>query len=312
MSEPPPSSRHGLLYGLAAYGIWGVFPLFINALSLAADRQITAEEVLAQRIVWSVAFLVIVLTLSRRWPMVATCLRVPTLRWTLVATAILIAANWYVYIYGITSRQTLQTSLGYFINPLVNVLLGMIYFRERLRRLQWVAIALAACGVAGMTMQAGEIPWIALGLAGCFSVYGLLRKKVPVDGLVGMSVETFLMVPAAAAYLMWLANKGEIALTNYGPVADTLIVLSGVATALPLICFGQAVRRLPLSTMGFLQYLAPTLQFLCAVVVLDEPLDQMKLVCFIWIWCGLAVYSVDSLIVLRNRNLVTRSAARRG
>ncbi len=300
IDQPHPTSRGGLLYGLAAYGLWGIVPLYFNAIAQSSDKQITAREILAQRIVWTVVLVVIVLTLARRWHLVAMSLRVPALRWKLLTTAALVALNWFLYIYGVSTQQVLETSLGYFINPLFSVLLGMMFFHERPRRLQWLAIALAAAGVAGMTMVVGELPWIALGLAGSFGIYGLLRKKTPVDGLIGLSVETFMLAPVAAAYLIWLSAAEGTSLGSYGATCDALILASGAVTAVPLICFGQAARRLRLSTLGFLQFLAPTLQFLCAVLVLHEPLRANQLECFIAIWCGLGVYAVDSVLALRS------------
>jgi len=276
-------------------------PLYFNALSELTDKRVTSLEFLAHRIVWSVVFLAFLLTAWKRWHMVGTCMRTPTIRWTLVASTVLISLNWYVYIYGVVSEQVLQTSLGYFINPLVNVLLGMAFFGERLRRLQWLAVLLATAGVAGMTVVVGELPWIALSLAACFGLYGLLRKSVPVDGLVGLSVETFLLMPIAVAYLVFLASDAAMSLGAYGTVCDAMLLASGVVTALPLMCFAQATQRLRLSTMGFLQFLSPTLQFLCAVAILGEPLKTWQLQCFIAIWCGLALYCVDAVLTIRPR-----------
>jgi chloramphenicol-sensitive protein RarD len=296
MDKSPPSSRAGLLYGLAAYGLWGLAPIYFNGLVVLSDQHITAREILAQRIVWTILLLGLLLTLFKRWSMVATCFRMPPLRWPLLTTALLVALNWLIYIYGVATQQVLETSLGYFINPLFNVLLGIVFFHERPRRLQWLAIVLATVGVAGMTMSVGKLPWIALGLAISFGLYGLFRKKIPVDGLVGLSVETFMLAPLAVAYMIWLAASGDMALGAHGASCDILILLSGAVTAIPLMCFGQAARRLRLSTLGFLQYLAPTLQFLCAVLVLDEPLHDNQFACFAWIWAGLAVYSLDSVL----------------
>jgi chloramphenicol-sensitive protein RarD len=288
------TSREGLLYGLAAYGLWGVVPLYFNGLFEQTGRRISADELLAQRIVWSVPFLMVLLTLSGRWPIFFACFRARSLLLTLLASTVLIGLNWYVFIYGITAEQVLQTSLGYFINPLVNVLLGMVFFRERLRVLQWVALALATIGVINNTIAAGELQWIALSLAVCFGTYGLLRKKAPVDGLVGLSVETLFLMPLAGAYLLWLGSEG--ALGSYGAASDALLLCSGVVTALPLMCFGQAARRLRLSTLGFLQYLSPSLQFVGAVLVIQEPFTSAQLVGFVWIWTALAVFTVDSLL----------------
>jgi chloramphenicol-sensitive protein RarD len=294
---PRSSSREGLLYGLAAYGLWGIVPLYFNALVEQTGKHISAPELLCQRIVWSLPFLMVLLTLTRRWPLFARCFQVRSLLGMLAVSSVLIGLNWYVYIYGIATEQVLQTSLGYFINPLVNVLLGMVFFRERLRPLQWAALALATVGVVSMTATAGELPWIALSLAGCFGAYGLLRKKAPVDGLVGLAVETSFLVPLAASYLLVLGHEGTLG--SYGPVSDALLVCSGMVTALPLMCFGQAARRLRLTTLGFLQYVSPTLQFICAVVVIGEPLDAGQLVGFVWIWVGLAAFSLDSLLRLQ-------------
>jgi chloramphenicol-sensitive protein RarD len=292
---PRAATREGLWYGLAAYGLWGVVPLYFLAVIEQTDKQISASELLAQRIVWSLPFLVLLLTLGRRWTVFAACFRTLPLLLTLIASSLLIGGNWFVYIYGVTTEQVLQTSLGYFINPLVNVVLGLVFFRERMRRLQWVALTLATVGVVWMTATIGELPWIALSLAGCFGFYGLLRKKAPVDGLVGLSVETCFLVPVAAGYLVALGLRREGALGSYGVLSDGLLLCSGVVTALPLMCFGQAARRLRLSTLGFLQYLAPSLQFVCAVTVMGEPLKPGQLAGFAWIWTGLAVFSLDSL-----------------
>jgi chloramphenicol-sensitive protein RarD len=286
--------REGLFYALAAYGLWGVVPLYFNALVEQTGRRISADELLAQRIVWSLPFLMVLLTLTGRWPTFVGCFRARSLLLTLMGSTVLIGVNWYVYIYGITTEQVLQTSLGYFINPLVNVLLGMVFFRERLRLLQWVALALATIGVINNTIAAGELQWIALSLAVCFGTYGLLRKKAPVDGLVGLSVETLFLVPLAGGYLLWLGSEG--ALGSYGAASDALLLCSGVVTALPLMCFGQAARRMRLSTLGFLQYLSPSLQFVCAVLVIREPFTSAQLLGFVWIWTGLAVFTVDSVL----------------
>lgn len=287
----------GLLYGLAAFGLWGVAPVYFAATFAAAEGQLGPLELLCHRIVWSVVFLLALLTGLRLWPAFLRCFRQPRLLATLLVTTCLIGCNWYVYIYAVHQKEVMQSSLGYFINPLMNVMLGMLIFRENLRMLQWVAVALATIGVVGMTALLGELPWIALSLAGLFAAYGLLRKIAPVDGVVGLAFETFLLVPAALAYLLWMAEEGSLG--NYGTQSDTLILLSGVVTALPLICFGQAARRLRLTTMGFLQFVAPTLQFLCAVYVLGEPFSEGKLACFLWIWAGLAVFVFDSAKAFR-------------
>jgi chloramphenicol-sensitive protein RarD len=286
--------REGILYGLAAYGWWGLVPVYFKAVA-----DLPPAEILAHRIVWSLVFLALLLTLGRRWGELARCFRDRRLLLTLAASTMLIAVNWFVYIHGVSSGQILQTSLGYFMLPLVSIVLGMLFYRERLRPLQWAAVALAAYGVVNLTLARAQWPWIALALAVSFGFYGLLRKRAPVDGLVGLSAEVFLLLPVAAGYLGYLALEGQSALGNYGAVMDVLVLLSGVVTAIPLLCFGQAARRLPLTTLGFLQYLSPTLALVLAVTVYHEPFRQEEGISFACIWAGLAIYSVDLALALR-------------
>jgi chloramphenicol-sensitive protein RarD len=221
---------------------------------------------------------------------------------------VLIAVNWFVYIYGVVNRQVVQTSLGYFINPLINVLLGMVFFHERLRGLQWLAVALAAAGVLSLTVAAGQLPWIALTLGLSFGLYGLIRKTIPTDGLVALSVESLVLLPLALGYLAVLQVKGLGHFATVDRATDLLLALVGVITVVPLLCFGQAARKLPLSTLGFIQYLSPTCQFLLAVLVLGEELDAVKLVSFCFIWLGLVLFSTDTLLQLRQRRLAQEQA----
>jgi chloramphenicol-sensitive protein RarD len=286
--------REGLLYGLAAYVIWGVVPLYF-----AAVKEVPAIEMLAHRIVWSVVFLSALLTLTRRWSEVRRCLASgPNMR-RLLATTILIAVNWLVFIHGVNIGQVVQTSLGYFILPLVSILLGMVFLGERLRPFQWLAVALASAGVANLVFQAGDFPWIASILAVSFSLYGLLRKQVAVDGLIGLSVETMLLLPLAAGFLLWLASTGKSSISTHTATLNVLVLLSGVVTTVPLWCFGEAARRLPLITLGFLQYLSPSLALIVAVTCLDEEFGPEKQWSFAFIWAGLAVFTLASLPSLR-------------
>jgi chloramphenicol-sensitive protein RarD len=287
----PPAFRAGLLYGVAAYGLWGVMPLYFHA-----ARKVPPLELLAQRIVWSVLLLVVVVVCLGRWTELVRCLRVPRTRWLLLASTLLLATNWGVFIYGVSIGQVVQNSLGYFINPLLNVLLGVLFFRERLRPVQWLALALAAAGLVYLVVALAEWPWIAFVLGGSFACYGLIRKVVPVEALVGLTAETALLLPAALAALAWWGWAGQLALGAQGMVVDGLILASGVITTVPLFFFNQAVRRLPLSVLGFLQYLAPSLQFLLAVLVFDEPFLPAQRVCFGLIWAALALVSVQAVL----------------
>lgn len=283
------TTREGYLYGLAAYGWWGLVPLYFRAL-----RDVPPLEILAHRIVWSLLFLGAVLFATRRWTHVLACLRLGPHCRTLLLTAVLIAVNWYVYITAVERRLIVQASLGYFITPLVNVLLGILFFKERLRRLQWLAVFLAFLGTVNLIRSEETFPWIALILAFSFSLYGLLRKQIPVDGLVGLSVESLFLLPLAGGHLIYLAAQGTLSLGASSPQLDVLLLCSGLVTAVPLLCFGQATQRLPLSALGFLQYLSPSIQFVLAVAVLGEPLAANRLESFVCIWLGLAVFTTDS------------------
>lgn len=294
--------RGGLAYGLAAYGWWGLMPLYFKAV-----QAVPGEELLAQRIVWCGLVLAILLTALRLGPEVARALRSRRTVGLLFVSAMLLAGNWLIYIHGVVSHQIVQTSLGYFINPLFSVLLGMIFLGERLRSWQWLAVALATAGVIVHFHALRGVPWIALGLAGSFGLYGLVRKVVPVDAVVGLTIETAVLLPAALGYVVWLAWAGRSALGAFDRQTDVLLVASGVVTAMPLLFFGAAARRLPLSTLGFLQYLAPSMQLALAVLCYDEPFDLGHAVSFGLIWAGLAVFTVGTVLV---RWDAERSAAR--
>lgn len=280
----------GLLYGLAAYGFWGLMPLYFRLVGTVAP-----VEILAHRIIWSVILVAVILTLWRRWPDLVSSLRSGRTVRLLLISALLVAGNWLVYIYGVWTQRVLQTSLGYFINPLFSVLLGMVFFGERPRRWQWVALGLASIGLGYLVFQVGELPWIALALAGTFGLYGLVRKTAPVDGLIGLAVETMLLAPAALAGLAIGATNGTTSFGKNEAMTDGLLLLSGVVTTIPLLCFGQAARRLPLSTLGFLQYLAPSMQFVIAVLVFQEPFPPALRISFAFIWTALAIFTLDAL-----------------
>jgi chloramphenicol-sensitive protein RarD len=296
MDEQASSLRKGLVYGIAAYGIWGVVPLYFHAVGDAPP-----EQILAHRIVWSVIFLAILIQVRQRWSDLGRCIWSRKTGLALLVSSILVAGNWFIYIYGIASHQVLQTSLGYFINPLVNVMLGMIFFRERLRLLQWVAVGLAALGVIYLTLASDQFPWIALALGFSFAFYGLVRKVIQVDSLLGLTTETLFLLPVALACQIYWVKVDRSAFGSIDLGLDILLILSGLVTAIPLLFFGAAARRLPLSLLGFLQYLAPTLQFLLAVTFFNEPFESTKLISFLFIWIALVFYSFDSWFAFRAR-----------
>jgi chloramphenicol-sensitive protein RarD len=287
--------REGLLYGFAAYGVWGLMPLYFRALEPAGPI-----EILCHRIVWSLGLLAALVTVSRRWPEVVQCLRTPrTLRFLGVST-VLIAVNWFAFIYGVATKRVAHTSLGYFITPLVNVLLGLVFLGERLRKWQWVAMALATSGLAIRVVALRELPWIALTLAGAFGLYGFVRKQTPVGALVGLSVETAILFPAALAALIWYGIDES---GHFGSNSTLTVLLagSGPATAIPLLFFGAAARRLPLTVLGVLQYLAPSISLLIAVCWLDEEFSLVSAVSFGLIWAALALFTMESLLARRSR-----------
>jgi chloramphenicol-sensitive protein RarD len=290
------SARAGMLYGLAAYVIWGLIPLYFRAV----DR-VSPTELLAQRIVWSVVLLAAVLTVLRRWPLLYRPLRSPRTLLHLTVSALLLAANWLIYIHSVASRQLVQASLGYFILPLFSVFLGLIFLRERLRPVQWLAVGLAAAGIGILVLMVDQFPWIAVGLAFSFGLYGLVRKVTPVDGLSGVMIETLLLTPAALVSLAWWAVQGTLEFGKSGPVLDALIVASGLLTAIPLLFFAQATRRLPLSTLGFLQYVGPTVALLIAVTAFGESVQWEKKICFALVWAGLALLAAESVLYSRQR-----------
>lgn len=269
-------SAKGVLFGIAAYGWWGFVAIYFKAV-----RHVAPLEILAHRIVWSVVVLVVIVTALRRWPAlirVAADRRAVRL---LFLSTFLVAANWYVFIWAVTHDHLVDASLGYFINPLVNVLLGFVVLRERLRLLEWVSVALAAVAVTWLAVGAGIFPWISLTVAITFGLYGLVRKIAAVPSIEGLTIETAILFPIAAGYLIYR-----------GANVDLLLVASGPVTALPLIWFAAAVQRLRLATMGLLQYLSPTIQFALAVMVYDEPFGTQRLIAFTLIWCAIAIYSV--------------------
>ncbi|PRY65539.1 chloramphenicol-sensitive protein RarD [Vreelandella songnenensis] len=283
-----PQAAKGVTFGLTAYIMWGCFPLYF-----ALFEGIPALEVLIHRILWSCVFLVGLITLLKRWTPVIAALKAPRRLGRVLICALLIGANWGLYIYAVESRQVLQASLGYFLTPLVNVALGMLVLREVMARLQLVALGLASLAIIIQFAMLGELPWISLMLALSFGSYGLFRKQIPLDGLSGLFVETLLLFPLALLALTWLSLQGESHFLHDAPMS-VLLVSSGVATALPLLAFAGAARRLRLSTLGFLMYINPSIQFLIALFIFGESLGTIQLATFVMIWLGLALYSWSS------------------
>ena len=290
MSDPHRQRRAGLLFGLGAYLAWGVMPLYFKALA-----HVSALEIVAHRVMWSMVFMAALVALWRRWPAIRAALGTGRVLITLLITTLLIGTNWLIFIYAVVSGHVLEASLGYYLNPLVNVLLGVVLLKEKLSRAQVFATLLAAAGVAVLAAGAGSGLWISLTLAATFAVYGFLRKIVAVDSLEGLSIETALLSPLALAWLVWLQADGSAAFASVTLTTDLLLVLGGAVTAIPLLMFTAAARRLPYSTLGFLQYVAPSLQFLLAVLAFGEPLTTAHLICFAAIWTALAIFSFEGL-----------------
>ena len=294
MSSPRSPHLTGLLYGIAAYGWWGFVAVYFRLI-----RHVPAPEILAHRIVWSVLVLAIIVAVKNRGGSIRAVLRSRRMVLYLAASTVLIAINWFVFIWSVSSGHLLQASLGYYINPLVNVLFGFAFLGERLRPVETVSVAIAACGVAWITWSVGTLPWISLTLAVTFALYGLVRKLARVPSLEGLTIETTILFPLAGGYLAWLASSGKIAFGTVDLRTDILLSLAGIITALPLLWFAHAVERLRLATVGVLQYISPTIQFLFAVFLFHEPFGHERFLAFAFIWLALAIYSGSNIVLAR-------------
>ena len=283
-------SRRGYLFGFLAYSIWGFFPLYWKLLEPAGP-----VEILAHRILWSGVFVALLLTLRRDWSFLRPLLRRPRTVAGIVCAGVVIAVNWGMYIYGVNSDHVVETSLGYFINPLVTVLLGVLVLRERLRPAQWAAIGVGAAAVAVLTVDYGRPPWIALTLACSFGTYGLIKKKLGLPATHGLFVESAALVVPALAYLVWLATAHRLAFGHVSALNTALLVLAGAVTAVPLLLFAGAANRIPLTALGLLQYLTPVLQLGCGVLIYHEPMPPAQLAGFGLVWLALAVFTWDSI-----------------
>jgi chloramphenicol-sensitive protein RarD len=282
--------RTGLAYGFAAYGLWGLFPLYWPLLEPAG-----ALEILAHRMVWSLAVVALLLLILRRWAWLAPLLRQPR-RLALVAlAAALVSVNWGMYIWGVNSGHVVETALGYFINPLVTIALGVLVLHERLRPAQWAAVGIGATAVVVLAIGYGRLPWIALTLAASFGAYGLVKKKIAMGGLESLAAETSVQFLPALVFLLALSARGHATFGGHGPGHASLLALSGLVTAVPLVCFGMAANRLPLSTIGLVQYLAPVFQFLIGVLHFHERMPAERWAGFFLVWSALVVLTWDAL-----------------
>jgi chloramphenicol-sensitive protein RarD len=287
--KPGHGSGGGFLLGLTAYALWGVLPVYFKALS-----AVPAVDIVAHRILWSLPFLAILILVTRGWDKVRDVAARPRTLGILFVTALLIGGNWLLYVYAVTSGHILAASFGYYLNPLANVLLGRFVLREKLVRMQWAAVAIAAAGISVLAAGALGQLWLSLALCVSFALYGLLRKIVPADALTGLAVETAILFPLAIAWLGWLALASQPVLGTTG-LETGLLIFSGVISTTPLLLFTAAARRLPYSTLGMLQFLAPTLQFLIAVLVYGEPFTLAHAIAFVAIWTALALYVIAML-----------------
>ena len=291
------NAREGLIAGLICYLLWGVFPVYFKLVEI-----VPTIEVLLHRVIWAVPFGALIIYLRRQWPEVRRALTHRVMLGWLLASALCISVNWYIYIYAVQTEQIFQASLGYYINPLIFVLAGVILFGERLRQPQLAAVALAAIGVLVLTVSGGEFPAIALSLALLFAAYGVIRKRVVIGAMPGLFVETLVLLPIALVWLAALARAGDMVFGTTGPGMNVLLLIAGPLTVIPLLFFALAARRLSLTTIGFMQFLAPTLQF-CVGLYYGEELTLPRTICFVCIWCAVVVFSIDAIRQSRRRQV---------
>ncbi|HTU64566.1 MAG TPA: EamA family transporter RarD [Steroidobacteraceae bacterium] len=295
-----PAVGRGYAAALAAFGAWGLFPLYLIGL-----RNVSAMQITAHRIVWSLVFVLAWLAVVRELPKLRAAFSQRDVLLRLVASAFFIAVNWVGFAYAVNNHHVLEVSLAYFIGPLLNVMLGIWVLRERLNHTQWVSVAFAAAGVAYLTFIAGRAPWIALMVGSSFAFYGLIRKTVRIDALPGLAVETILLAPFAAIYLLWCESSGVAAFTHQGGLVDGLLMAGGVVTSVPLVLFAFGARQVPYSTIGVLQFIAPSLQLVCGLVVFRESIGAERITGFVLIWIGLLIYVANALWKTRAARLVT-------
>jgi chloramphenicol-sensitive protein RarD len=284
----------GILAAIGAYVLWGLFPIYWRLL-----EEVPAIEILANRMVWSLFFVAILLTLQKDWRWLGEVIHQRRVILTYTLAAILLSVNWFIYIWAVNAGFVVEASLGYFINPLVNFLLGVIFLGEKLRRGQVIAVILAGLGVVYLTVSYGSLPWISLLLAFTFGMYGLIKKTAPLESMHGFSLETMVMFLPALFFLSYRGVIGQGAFIQLGTAVTLLLIFAGPVTSIPLLLFGYSARRIPLSMLGFIQYIAPTLQFILGVFVYNEPFPAARLVGFSIIWLALLVYSLESIVFNR-------------
>jgi chloramphenicol-sensitive protein RarD len=288
----------GILYALLAYGLWGFLPIYWKTI-----QEVPASQILSHRIIWSFIFLMIIIFVKRDLSAFRTKIKSKKTLGIFSVAALLISVNWLTYIWAVNAGFIVETSLGYFINPLVSVLLGVFFLKEKLRPMQWVPVALAFAGVLYLTLNYGVLPWIALLLAFTFGLYGLIKKTAPLNSLHGLSLETGILFFPAGIFLILAESQGIGSLGHTGWVTSLMLVFTGFVTALPLLLFANAARRINLSTLGILQYMAPTIQFLIGVLLYGEPLTTSRLIGFIFIWAALFIYSLENVYMNRKSAL---------
>lgn len=295
-----------MAYGISAYGLWGLLPLYFVLLSPAGSI-----EIVANRVLWSLLFCVLLVTVTKAWPRVLAAAKDKRVLGTLAIASVLIAVNWLTYTYGVTTGRAIEASLGYFINPLVSVLLGVLVLKEKLRPAQWTAVGVGVVAVAVLSVSYGQLPWIALALAFSFGLYGFVKKRVGsrVDAVASLSIETAVLTPIAAVTMVILALNGASTLTGYGAGHFWWMAASGIITAVPLLFFGASARRLPMTTIGLLQYVAPVLQFIIATAVLKEQMGLDRWIGFGIVWLALLILTVDMFRSYRHTSKLRRAAA---
>lgn len=291
MTDNALRTRQGVLFAIAAYTMWGIAPIYFKLLA-----TVPALEILSHRIIWSFILVFGLVLLTKRLARLQPLLRHGPTMFKLALATLLLAGNWFLFIWAVNAERILDASLGYFINPLLNVAIGMAFFSERMRPMQWVAIALAATAVMVQIISFGEVPWIALVLASSFAIYGGIRKRLPVDSITGLWLETLILLPIVLVYMLFFANSATTDMSHNNWSLNLLLIAAGVVTTVPLLCFTAAAQRIRYSTLGFFQYIGPSLMFVLAVWLYNEPLAFDKLVTFAIIWAALALYSIDTII----------------
>jgi chloramphenicol-sensitive protein RarD len=303
MTEDAVRARQGVFFALAAYSFWGFAPIYFKSV-----QQVPAFEILAHRIIWAFILVFILIVGLKRLNRLKPIIRSPKMMFRLTVATCLLGGNWFLFIWAVNANHMLDASLGYYINPLLNVAIGMAFFQEKMRRLQLFAIGLAIVGVGIQVVTFGSVPWVALALASSFAIYGAIRKRLPVDSISGLWLETTLLVPVMLGYLLFFADSTSADMTANSWQLNLLLMAAGLVTTIPLLCFTAAAQRIRYATLGFFQYIAPSLMFILAVNLYDEPLAESKLITFVIIWSALALYTFDSVIQRQRNRRLKKSA----